>query len=386
MKILFTRFPLESALGGAETQVLSLMEGLRSKGHEIRFLGSCPTLLKECKRRGIPANQLTIGPPPVTKWGAISFLWRQRKMRRLLEMGMKAHSDVDAVVMLSLSEKLLMTLPPSPDPFLQRRKGGQLSAPPSPTERGAGGEEVYWLEHDRVGRWLTKNPWLPCLKKLSKQATTIVVSELSKKIYLHLGFPEDKVVAIPNGIDLSKFKKYESKKLQTEDFHIGCISRLSHEKGVDLLVDAIKEIPNAKLTIVGKGRDEEKIKKLILNSQLSILNLSRVDDLNSFYNSLDLLVLPSREHDPFGLVAAEAMVLGVPVVVTDQCGIADYLEDGKDAIIVEANSANQLKAGILRLIADEKFMENIAREGQRTAKEKFGVEEMVDKYVELLIK
>jgi len=50
MNILFTRFSLESAYGGAEVQTLSLMKGLKEKGHEMIFLGSCPVLLEQTEK------------------------------------------------------------------------------------------------------------------------------------------------------------------------------------------------------------------------------------------------------------------------------------------------------------------------------------------------
>ena len=64
MKILFTRFPLESAYGGAEVQTLSLMKGLRDRGHAIAFAGSCKTLLRLCREEGFPVIELRIGPRP----------------------------------------------------------------------------------------------------------------------------------------------------------------------------------------------------------------------------------------------------------------------------------------------------------------------------------
>ncbi|MCF7844961.1 MAG: GNAT family N-acetyltransferase [Kiritimatiellales bacterium] len=382
MKILFTRFPLESTFGGAEVQVLSLMEGLLKRGHAVAFLGSCPTLLGECKKRNIPSAELDIGPPPVTKWSAISFMWRKNKMSHLLKTAIKQFHDLDAVIMLSLSEKLLLTplLTPSPSPS------------PSP----------IWLEHDRVGRWLSKNPWLKNLKALSTKVTTIVVSELSKKIYVKLGWPEDKVITIPNGIDPQRFTDKQSPPLPacpseatkerrrvgegpgeradkktTNNKHIGCISRLTHDKGIDLLIQAVNELPNTQLTIVGSGREAQHISRSV-NDQISLM--SHIEDLGSFYSSLSVLVLPSREHDPFGLVAAEAMMLGVPVVVTDACGISDYLENGKDAIIVKANSSSSLKKGIEQALASK----TIGEEGRKTAMEKFTLNKMVDKYEELL--
>ncbi|MFH1670301.1 MAG: glycosyltransferase family 4 protein [Patescibacteria group bacterium] len=374
MKTLFTRFPLESTFGGAEVQVLSLMEGLMKRGHAVAFLGSCPTLLEECKKRNIPSAKLDIGPPPVTKWSAISFLWRKKKMQHQLQTAIKQFSDLDAVIMLSLSEKLLLT------PLLQYSN-----------------TRVFWLEHDRVGRWLKQNPRLPNLKGLSKHVTTIVVSNLSKKIYEELGWPAEKVVAIPNGIDPHRFnyKKNsplpvgeglgERAKNKTKTIHIGCVSRLTHDKGVDLLIEAVKELPDVQLTIIGTGREEKLISKSAntsasLSTGKLISLLPHVEDLGSFYSSLDVLVLPSREHDPFGLVAAEAMTFGVPVVVTDACGIADYLENGKDAVIVKANSTQALKEGIEQALASK----TMGEEGQKTAMEKFAAEKMVDRYNKLL--
>ena len=382
MKILFTRFPLESTFGGAEVQVLSLMEGLLKRGHAVAFLGSCPTLLEECKKRNIPSAELDIGSPPVTKWNAISFYWRKKKMSRLLKEAIQQFSGLDAVIMLSLSEKLLLT------PLLQYSN-----------------TRVFWLEHDRVGRWLKQNPWLHKLRELSKKVTTIVVSELSKKIYVKLGWPTEKVIAIPNGIDPDRFSTNQKLKTnslrpafapasageqgygrqENQKLHIGCVSRLTQDKGVDLLIEIAKDFPDTQLTIVGTGRDEKSI-KLKANSlrqgygrqenQKLINIVPRVEDLGKFYSSLDVLVLPSREHDPFGLVAAEAMMLGVPVVVTDACGIADYLANGKDAVIVKADSAQALKEGIKAALSSS----SLGEDGKHAAMEKFTVERMVDEY------
>src|SRR3989344_9112693 len=166
MRILFTRFPLESHFGGAEVQTLSLMKGLKERGHEVSFLGSCEVLLKRTRELGMRNWELGIGPPPVTKWGAVSFLWRKRHMQRKLVHEVKQimlrdgspegnppqHDKI--IFMLSFSEKLLLT-----------------------KWAVAQGIKVFWIEHDSVGRWLTKNPWLPKLRKLSELVTTVVVSD-----------------------------------------------------------------------------------------------------------------------------------------------------------------------------------------------------------------
>jgi len=367
MNILFTRFPLESRFGGAEVQTIALMRGLRSRGHRVAFLGSCPTLLQECRKLAVPAAELEIGPPPVTPWTAVSFLWRQFSMRAKLKRALKEIGPLDAICMLSLSEKLLLT------PIAKDEK-----------------IRVFWIEHDRVGRWLTMNPWLSKLRRLSHLATTIVVSELSSMIYLRLGWDDKRLIAIPNGVARPTSC---SKKTTNGTFRIGCIARLSRDKGVDLLIEAVRNIPSVSLTIVGTGREEQRLRSLIESpnsptaqqpNSPAISLLAHLPDLSAFFSSIDLLVLPSRVHDPFGLVAAEAIMAGIPVIVTDACGIASYLKDKSDAYIVQAGSLSALRTAIEELRHDPEKRRALAEAGKRTAEELFSVDRMVDHYTRLL--
>ncbi|NOS68135.1 MAG: glycosyltransferase family 4 protein, partial [Candidatus Peribacteraceae bacterium] len=106
--------------------------------------------------------------------------------------------------------------------------------------------------------------------------------------------------------------------------------------------------------------------------------------LAAFYRSIDVLILPSRDNDPFGLVVAEAMACGTPVIVTDQCGIAGYLTNGEDALIAGANSEKALREAIIRM-QDSSLRERLGRAGQKTASKNFAVESMVETYEKLLL-
>ena len=186
MNILFTRFPLESSLnGGLENQTMCLMAELKKRGHEVEFLGSCRALIKRTEELRIKNYELRIGPPPVTKWSAASFLWRRKTMqKRLIQTLIKltAHSSqLTAIFMLSLSEKILLT------DFAAKN-----------------GIKVFWIEHDRIGNWLKWNPWLKALKKASENATIICVSDLSKRLYEGLGFDPQRIVVIPNGVSIPR--------------------------------------------------------------------------------------------------------------------------------------------------------------------------------------
>lgn len=372
VRILFTRFPLESALGGAEKQTLSLMCGLRDAGHEVKFLGSCPVLLRLSREHGIPAQELHIGPPPVTKWGAVTFVWRRYEMRQTLRMALQSwqkaagsseknsNDTLPAIVMLSLSEKLLLTEPAKQE-----------------------GCNVFWLEHDPIGRWLKRNPWLPMLRRLSALAVTITVSELSRKLYLQLGWSPERTVAIPNGVEIQSLIPNPNPRPLT----IGCMARLHREKGVDMLVRAAA-LANVNLRVVGQGPEEQALRLLAKKQRLDArYSLEpRVEHPEDFYAAIDVLVLPSVTHDPFGLVAAEAMLCGTPVIVTDRCGIADYLENGTDALVVKAGDPQALAEAIRRLMDDATLRETLRANGARTAAEKFSTLRMVKDYEALLQK
>lgn len=371
MRILFTRFPLESiARGGAEKQVMSLMEGLREEGHDVRFLGSCPVLLEQCTQKRFRTVHLDIGPPPVTKASVCTLLFRAPFIRRAL---CRALDDADwtpnAVVLLSLSEKLLLT---------------DIAAARKIT--------ILWIEHDPVGRWLTWNPWLPLLRRQSRRATMVTVSELSRKIYLRLGFDPDGVAVIPNGMTLPNAKDSSvSNRTASHDhpFTIGCVARLAYEKGIDVLLQAMVAIPSARLRIVGGGPEHDRLDAMIqmgdlrANLQERVTIEPAVEDIVAFYRSMDVVVLPSRSNDPFGLVIAEAMAAGTACIVTDACGIAEFLRDRFDAMVCAARSSTSMMDALC-LLEDPSIRGRIAEQGKKTARTLFSLNRMVERYERLI--
>lgn len=360
MKILFTRFPYESAYGGAEVQTISLMKGLIKKGHAVAFLGSCPVLLKLCREEGIPTAELRIGKPPVSKWSVLSFTWRRKRMQQKLEAALAEFADIDAVCMLSLSEKILL----SATAIKQ-------------------GKKVFWIEHDRIGRWLTKNPWLNDLCALSRNVTTICVSDLSRDYYLMLGWNEARTVSIPNGVAASDFE-YTAKS-NGNVLLIGCIARLSKDKGVDVLLQALRALPSLYANILGRGNDARKLRRtaFTLGVKDRVSFVEYTEDIDIFYKDIDMFILPSREHDPFGLVAAEAMMRGIPTLVTNQCGIARHIKANEDAIVVKAGSVEALVQG-MRILSDKEMRTRIGKTGRQTAQKLFSLQTMIDRYEQLL--
>ena len=359
VKILFTRFPLESIPnGGAERQVSSLATGLAARGHAVAFAGSCTALGQAFRAAKLPAVDVRIGVPPVSKAGIVAFALKKAFARAALERMLQGFDRLDAIVMLSLTEKLLLT---------------DIAA-----ERGI---RVVWIEHDPVGRWLTKNPWLKLLKKQSALATTVTVSPLSRVQYLEMDWDPKKTVAIPNGIDDAWFAEKKGTPKKHETLHLGCVARFAEEKGVDLLLRAVAGTEHVTLDLAGDGPEEAALKKQVarLGIEHRVRFLGRTGDVAHVYRVIDALVLPSRTVDPFGMVVAEAMAMGVPCLVTDACGIASCLQAARDVLVVERDDVRALMKGIKQLQDAEKRA-SLAVAGAHAAKQQFALSTMVDRY------
>ena len=183
-------------------------------------------------------------------------------------------------------------------------------------------------EEEKKNKWGTK--WA---KEATEYANTIVTISKDSKQLTESMFPEtkEKIIWIRNGVDSHVFlkndkidKKQVLNSLGIEDKYdriVTFVGKLTKFKGVDVLLDATKiyEKDNILTMIAGDGelRDElkEQAKRLNLKNVLFLGNQPQ-NKLNEIYNIADCSCVPSR-GEPFGLVAAEAMLCGTPVIATN---------------------------------------------------------------------
>lgn len=382
--ILFTRFPYASALGGEELHTLGVAEKLAEKGFEISLMTSDSILVELFKNSGLQfQNFKTIKiKPPVdiyafiffTIFSPVLFLWFSLKM---IIFTFDNIGKERLIYMLSLPEKLLAT------PF------GILL-----------GNKVFWLEHARIGKWWTHNPWRIIYSLLSYFVKIIAPSMQTTALMRGV----KNIHHIPHGLhENSNLTPTENK----DGFNIICIARLSKDKGVDVLINAFDEmvgelrrnstihqdnglkqtkINSIKLQIIGTGLEEAKIRALTnqksSTSQIQFFGKLKRKDIWELINSANVLVLPSTEHDPFGLVCLEGMSLCKPVVATKVCGISDFVNDDEIAIIPE-NDVQALKNSLIELITNEKKRTEIAENGYRAYQTKFSHSAMIENYEKL---
>lgn len=158
---------------------------------------------------------------------------------------------------------------------------------------------------------------------------------------------------------------------------------MTNFKGVDVLLDAASMYENADtLTLIsGDGELREN-----LEEQAQRLNLKNVKFLGNqpqtvlkdIYNIADVSCVPSR-REPFGLVAAEAMACGTPVIATNEGGLPDFINK-KVGILVPVDDSEKLALAVKQVISGEKVFdrEEIAKE----AMDKHSVDKKVDEFKE----
>lgn len=364
-RILVTRFPYASQWGGEELHTLTLARELDQRGIPSFFLGSCPILLDAFKTAHFDVQKAWLGKPPVTKAWLILFTvlspFLFLKAGWMLKNAQKKWR-VDTVLMLSFGEKLVMT------PWAKLF-----------------GMKTLWIEHARIGRWLTKNPWRVLYRAWSRWVTVVVTSNAMVSSVRPWTSEGQKVWPISCGAMSTKPTplRDELKDFLKDGFGVVCVARLTADKGVDMLVQSVQSKPDGRLVLVGEGPLRKTLEKTADPERVRFVSSLPRGELMDLYRCADLFVLPSREMDPFGMVVAEAMFFGTPVMVTNVCGIAHDLHHSHDAWIVEPRIA-EIDKGLKRLMKDPTLRAGMGKAGQSFVKKHYTLDGMVDAFEELL--
>lgn len=198
----------------------------------------------------------------------------------------------------------------------------------------------------------------------------------------------DKIVVIPNGVDLKKFSSYEEKKKLEGEPAILYLGRLSTIKGVDVLIRAVaklkSKLPNIKLHLVGTGHTsafqlmvkEKKIERLVVfHGRVPHSMIQR------YYKSSDICVCPSL-HEGFGLVTIEAMASGIPLIASSIRSFQEIVSNGKNGLLFEPGNVDALSEAILALYQDSDLSKKISEAALKTAA-RYDWENIAERYITL---
>jgi len=179
----------------------------------------------------------------------------------------------------------------------------------------------------------------------------MVLSEHMKRNLLINGFKADSISKI------YPVKENSTEENESSGNRILFAGQIIRGKGLDLLLEALSKVKKPfHLDVIGKGDDEENIRKTVSELKLNgrITFHGWVNDPAAFFKNAALVVFPSRWQEPFGLVGIEAFSFKKPVVAFDVGGVGEWLKNGENGYLIEPFDTYSMAAKIEFLLSNPK--------------------------------
>ena len=161
-------------------------------------------------------------------------------------------------------------------------------------------------------------------------------------------------------------KKFELQLLKEkgDKVWIGFAGRIAQEKGLEYLIEAMKGMKNTELILAGPYGKDVAGENSYYQHILSLLQQSKTPyrflgnlrgcQLGTFYKMINILVLPSiNQTEAFGMVQAESMIFGTPVIASNLPGVRIPIQLTKMGLLVEPKNSQQLKDAIKKILANK---------------------------------
>ncbi|MFA4880042.1 MAG: glycosyltransferase family 4 protein [Candidatus Doudnabacteria bacterium] len=359
LNILTTCLRYPPAPGGAEEMIYQSTEGLSKKGHNVQVLTS------NLRSHSIPPVYLTAeeyqnDPPYVRRFrakyqGKFPYPYFQGMLKAALQTKnldlIYTHNfyyySADIAWLLSKIKRVPFILHP-----------------------------YFYLESREAKKWF-------CYRKIFGSLTmaadcVIAISEFEKALILK-DYKPKKIIIIPPGIESALKQKipynvFEQYNIQDENI-IFFAGRICYGKGVDILIKALPEVlkkhPNTIVAIAGTDfADKETFVHLAIkyNVQDKLLWLGKLkrEDLHSAYQNATLFCLPTK-YEAFGIVLAEAMAAGLPIVSTNHSAVPYLVPNNEAGFLTPVGDYKKTAYYINKLLSDPALRQKMGERGKKEA-------------------
>jgi len=224
----------------------------------------------------------------------------------------------------------------------------------------------------------------------------VAISKATGKNFKQIRYSESRISYIPNGVEVP----VQGKTAYHQVSQVITITRLSQEKGVDVLLKAwdevVREEKSLKLLIVGSGSLESHLKTLSHSIGIagSVDFVGSVQNLSNYLKGSDLFVLSSRSEGMSNALL-EAMSYGIPCIATNVGGNGELLggEDkeirlgehviAKNGLLVNPDDVKGFSEAILYVIRNQRIGEEMGRRGRKFIEKNFQIDLIADRYIAL---
>lgn len=174
----------------------------------------------------------------------------------------------------------------------------------------------------------------------------LAISEFLKRRLIDAGLPEERIAVVPNMIRIP-----ESGADASQGAYAAFAGRASEEKGIPVLLEAARRLPEVRVQVAGHGPMLEALREAA-PANVTFPGTMSPEGLAGFYRGARFLVVPSVWYETFGLVAVEAMSHGIPVIASRIGGLQELITDGVSGFLFEPGNAEDLADKMRRLWDD----------------------------------
>ena len=246
--------------------------------------------------------------------------------------------------------------------------------------KGREGNYLYGLTHKCVqGRLLPSltrvmalyvHKWLEIYKDVN---LFITPSAVMRDQMIKAGFLKDKIFHIPSFVSMAQREPEYS-----NDGYILYFGRISFDKGLNVLLEAIKKV-DAPLYIVGESTDDSgrKLQKYVNDQNLNhvtFLGFKKGEELDRLIKKAKFTILPSIWLENLPLTLLESMVFGKPTIGSNIGGIAEIIEDGKTGLLFEQGNIDDLACKINSLLSNPELIVEMGKNARKKVVEKYSSE------------
>jgi glycosyltransferase involved in cell wall biosynthesis len=233
------------------------------------------------------------------------------------------------------------------------------------------------------------NAWKLIAKEAGNVDIFLTPSTYYKDLFISkTGIPPNNFHVVPLGLDPQELTNVVKNKNWPS---IGYFCRINSQNGFDKLVDAFivlksgKDLPGLTLHISGgfTGDDKtfiaeqiRKIKAAGLKSFVRIYPHFQGDSKQEFFSNIDLMSVPVRKYDGYGLYILEANAAGVPVVQPATGAFPEIIERTRGGITYTPDDINGLSEGLLKLLKDDVLREKLGKDGKENVLTKLSLDKM----------
>ncbi|SHE32265.1 glycogen synthase (ADP-glucose) [Thermoanaerobacter uzonensis DSM 18761] len=222
----------------------------------------------------------------------------------------------------------------------------------------------------------------------------IAVSQGSKEdILKYYNIPEEKVEVIYNGIDLNQYQKTDRniarKEYGIEGKYILFVGRISRQKGITHLIDAVKYLPkDIKVVLCASSPDTQEVleeveqKVKLYDNIIWINKMVGKEEIIELYSNAEVFVCPSV-YEPFGIINLEAMACKTPVVASATGGIKEVVVHEETGFLVEPGNPQELAKYINILLNNKDLAIKFGENGRKRVEEMFSWESIAKKTYEM---